>query len=445
MFEGWYLWVAFWASGLTFRGRSVADIEANPLDTAALVRVTLVGIIGLVVTASAAYQGVRVLDIARSLPRPAIWVLVFSLLSLVSTFWSVYPTWTFYRATEYLLGIVLVFFVTRRMSKAAQVRRVWDITWLLQGVLLMSVWVGVIVTPELALRYPAIGSGIPQLTGVWPSVAANGVGDLGAVLGVICLSRFLARKGAGLRLLWLGGLGICLLSLFLSQTRSAWLGFALAVPAVLMAYRCFRLLAGGAVLLVAAAVLFPAAQEGTIEYFRRGQPEGLIWSLSGRVEYWEQVLVSVSEHPFGLGAWAGDRFGVFRELFGEEATVSSVHSAWFSVLAGLGWAGLAILAAMVLSLWIIAMRIVVASPRGSSGRQLGAEALGILSVATARSIFTPRFVWHPAMDVLALLALCIVVERQRASTSYPANHRASVGNQLVGSLGSGMVSKTGVS
>jgi hypothetical protein len=421
----------------------VADIEVNPLDTAALVRVALVGVVGLVVTASAAYQGVRVLGIARSLPRPAVWALAFSLLSLVSTLWSVYPAWTFYRAAEYLLGIGLVFFVTRRMSNAAQVRRLWDITWLLQGVLFMSVWVGVIVTPELALRYPAIGSGIPQLTGVWPSVAANGVGDLGAVLGVICLSRFLAYKGGRLRLLWLGGLGISLLSLFLSQTRSAWLGFALAVPALLVAYQRFRLLAGGAVLLAGAAVLFPAAQESAIEYFRRGQPEGLIWSLSGRVEYWQQVLASVSEHPLGLGAWAGDRFGVFRELYGEETTVSSVHSAWFSVLAGLGWPGLALLAAMVLSLWISATRIVVASPSGSLGRQLGAEALGILSVATARSIFTPRFVWHPAMDVLALLALCIVVERQRAFTSYPTN-RAAIGNQLAGSLGSGMVSKTGV-
>lgn len=328
---------------------------------------------------------------------------VFALWGAASTTWSVLPAVTAYKSVEYLaalavVGATLALISSRSVSKTfrgrlLRVKGVFDWYWLLTFGVLLSVYLGVLLQPTQALE-PSIGLFSFQLQGVFPRIATNSVGELGAILAVVSLARLLHAPRAGRLTTWPLYALILVLSivtLILAQSRSPILGCLLAFAVVAVAdRRPWLLLAMG---LLGAALAFGNGA-ATQEYLARGQDEAEIGRLSNRVDYWEGALGAIGERPVaGHGAYAGGRYLLEHEILGAENAVSSLHNSYMEVLVGTGFVGLAVFVAGLVAAWASLVALRRRAARYPVGRLLWVESLGVLTVLTVRSVFSTPFIW----------------------------------------------------
>lgn len=190
--KSWHLlWFMAFLSGLTFRIRGIEDIQENTLDSAVIHRVVLMGIVGLVLLgAFSLRRSPGVGNLFRGLIG---WMTTYAIVNVLSTLWSVYPTWTFYKSVEYLTTVALIAAIVDRVQATREFKVLFDWTWLLMGLMLVSVWLGVISNPEEAILR-GVGLLDVQIQGIFPRVSANGVGDLGASIGIVSFVRLLYTK-----------------------------------------------------------------------------------------------------------------------------------------------------------------------------------------------------------------------------------------------------------
>src|SRR5438093_538011 len=90
-------------------------------------------------------------------------------MALLSTIWSVYAAWTFYKAVEYGVDVCLLATVLVMATKSEEWKKFTDWTWILFGIMLVNVWLGCIWDPLDAL---AKGGIYGQATIVISSVMA---------------------------------------------------------------------------------------------------------------------------------------------------------------------------------------------------------------------------------------------------------------------------------
>jgi O-antigen ligase len=346
---------------------------------------------------------------------PVGWLAAYAVFSVLSTLWSVYPAWKLYRSMEYFTGVALIAAVVGSFRATIELKALFDWTWLLTGLVLLSVWIGVVYAPEEAVRQ--VGLLDIQLQGVFPRVAANSVGDLGAVIGIVSFVRFLYRKGSSRRF-YLLALFVATVTLVLSQSRSPLTGFLLAILMVLFLDRRISLLVFVIVTIPLAASLTRLG-DTFWEFFLRGQSEEMFLSLSGRVYWWQAALPLIKENPLlGHGAYAAGRFLVAKD-FGP--TLSSLHGTWPEVLIGTGLVELLLLLGTVLGTWIIVLRSPSkhATIDGILQQQLRLEAVGVLVLLTVRSVFSGPFIWHPALDWLLIVGYAGFLRRQHTNRVRP--------------------------
>src|ERR1019366_6866994 len=171
-------WVILFLSGLVFRTRDKLTIQEDPVDAWALFRIGLVGLAFLLIFS----YYISTKSSARSLYEGLPGVLIaWALLGVASAVWSAFPSWTLYKSLEYGVDVASVATIVSRMKTIEDCKRFFDLTWILLFGLLLSVWMGVVIWPNEALERGANLIGL-QLLGVVPSVAANGVGELAALL-----------------------------------------------------------------------------------------------------------------------------------------------------------------------------------------------------------------------------------------------------------------------
>ncbi len=391
----WHLaWALMFLSGLVFRTRDIAAIYANPWDFWAIFRIGLMVVVALILLGQLM---VRDFNWLNSLFRGIIGLLsAYSLISILSTFWSTYPTWTLYRSFEYFVDVWLAAATIAAVRREADLAAMFDWSWILVLILTASAWVGALFSPGQAI-IPGVGILGPQLRGVIPVQAANGVGELGALLAVMALTRLLfptALKRV-YSCLFIAALG----TLLLSQSRSPLMGFLLALPLILFTARRIRV--GLLLALLLPAVLFVTNLGDLLwQFFLRGQGQELFATLSGRMDWWRYSLPILRERPlWGYGAYAGGRFIVLAEL--DVTLSSSIHNTWLEVLLGTGLLGLLPLLAAFCWVWVL---LIGRRPAwGASTQRMHAEAIGIFSVLSVRSIFTANLIWHPPLMFLLVL------------------------------------------
>jgi O-antigen ligase len=186
-------------------------------------------------------------------------------------------------------------------------------------------------------------------------------------------------------------------------------GFAVGAVTVLVTLRRYKLLAivGGACLLIVTT----SAVTSFVEFFRRGQNEGLFLSFSGRTYWWTYGWNKFLESPLaGYGAYAGGRFAALANISG---STSSLHNTYLELLLG---AGIWILIPMLLTLagaWRSLIGTVARYVRGIGELQLLAEAMGILAIVTVRSMFSSAMIWHPELAFLLSVGLAELLRRRR--------------------------------
>ena len=409
----WHLlWALFFLSGLTFRARDTEAIRENPLDEAAIFRAILVGIVGLVlIVVLMFYPKLTLNHIFGGLVGL---MTLYSLVAIISTIWSIYPHLTLYKSMEYFLGVVLIGTIVARVKSDSEFKSLFDWMWILIGLLTLSIWLGVVLWPEEAVIRGVGLLGI-KIQGIFPKIAANGVGDLGAILSIVALVRLLFNKGPS-RYFYATVLVIGIVTLLLSQSRSPLTGFLMAVPLILF----LSGKVGWVVFLglsVPAVAFFTPLSDRFWEFFLRGQSEELFFSLSGRVYYWMEALHYIRERPFvGYGAYAAGRFLV---ASGFSSLLSSLHGTWFEVLIGTGVLGLFPLLGSIAGTWIV---LLLKKGRFNDiyyiRQQLRLEAIGILTLLSVRSFFSVPFIWHPALTWLLILGYAEFVRRNSHYETY---------------------------
>jgi O-antigen ligase len=406
----WYhgLWLIIFLSGLVFRIRDAEGIKLQALDPWAAYRMSLVGFTALILVTT---QALRIRPWTRSVRRGLIGVLMlYACISLASTLWSVYPAWTAYKSLEYMVDVGLLAVVLSTVSSVEAYKSFFDWTLGLYGFLLATVWLGILAWPGTALLHGVGLLGV-QLYGAVPAVHANSVGELGATLGIVALSRLLLKSpDKAFRTLYWVLLAVGLATVVLAQTRSAVLGFLFG--AVLVLYFSRRRNPFGFFIVSVALLLSLGSPRSLIgEYLQRDQAPREVQTLSGRVDWWTYGWQVFLNHPLaGTGAYTA-RFAVLAEL--GQSDTATMHSTYLEIIVGLGILGLVPLLVAFAGTWLFLIRAVRGPPRNPLDRQLALDALGVLAVLTVRSFFSTQLVWHPPLAFLAVLGYAEVLRRSR--------------------------------
>ncbi len=401
------LWLFVFVSGFQFRLRNVQDIMKTAVDSGALYRIALMAITAFGLVGSLALK--QIPGLGRSFRGLVGLLTTYALVSAASTIWSVYPAWTLYKSVEYLLDVVLLAVIVAVARSARAYKTLLDWTWTLTGLLVVCAWLEVLVWPAEALQ-PSKGLIGFQLYCVMPQVSANGVGESGAVMAIVALSRLLLRRhGNSGRAFYSLILVLGLATMVIAQTRSAIIGFLLGLVFLLYFSKRLR----GISLLIAVMILLALlVNTGGLaeDYLRRGQNDELVGNLSGRTIWWDSAWDVFMKNPWlGAGGYTS-RFTVLARL--GELEASSIHNTYLETLVGVGIVGLIPVLAALLGAWKILLGAVRHEWCNSFDRQLAIEALAVLGIITCRSFFTGTLVLHPDLESLAVLGYAELL-RQR--------------------------------
>ncbi|MBX6763125.1 MAG: O-antigen ligase family protein [Rubrobacteraceae bacterium] len=352
---------------------------------------------------------------------------VFALWGGLSTFWSVYPGSTLYKSFEYLVMVLLFALSAFMVSEVVRgpsnrmlaLKSIFDWNWFLVFASLVMVYVGVAVWPSYALM-PSKGVLPFSLQGALPAIAANGVGQLSAILGVVALARLIMGKS---RLLYGPLFVFSVLTMLLAQSRSPILAFALGALVVMIAGRKFVLLIVSAVL--GAGVLL-SAYAGTIyAYMDRGQSTGELDTLTGRTVFWKASL-EAARHRWltGYGANAGGRYILDNNL--SISDISTVHSTYVETLIDTGVIGSAILLVGLGVVWVSIVKLRRTAAMSPISKALWVECLGVMMVLSVRSIFSVVFVWSSTVLIFGVVLVFVtVMGREAGRRRADANNHAA--------------------
>lgn len=403
----WYhlLWLFVFLSGLVFRMRSAETVRVNPLDFWAISRIVLMGLVGFILLGRLATQRTEWI---RSIFQGLIGLMTaYSLICVISSLWSVYPAWTLYKSIEYLVDIVLIGAIVCSVRTVWEYKTLFDLTIVLLVLLIATVWAGILIWPEEAIKHGVGVIGI-QVRGVVPAIANNRVGQLGALISIVSLTRLLfplEQKRFYFAFLITG-----MVVLLISQSRSALMGFFVALPLVLFATRKIRSIVFFA-LVIPLVLILTNTDDLLWQFFLRGHGPEQFASLSGRVYWWEYGWEQFKNKPLiGYGAYAGARFAVLANL--GFLFTSSIHNTWLETIFGTGISGICVLLAAFVGVWIFFLRHSTNMGNGTLVHRLSAESIGILGVLSVRTMFTSELIWHPPLLFLLVLGYAEFLRRK---------------------------------
>lgn len=406
------LWVLMLLSGLVFRIRDTSTLADSPLDPWALFRIGLMTLIGIVLFHQLIINRI---DWINSLSQGCLALLTgYAALALFSVSWSVYPSWSLYKSIEYLVDLSLMAAIVAVSQNVQNLKTLFDWTWSLLGMLLMTVWFWVIVWPEEAILRKIGLLGI-QIHGVWPAMETNGVGELAAVVGIVSFTRLLFLRPRE-RLFYSLAFLFSFVTLVFAQSRSPLTAFLLGITVVLFVSRRIGWLS---LAFTGAAIVFSftSASESLWEYFQRGQNDKEFESLSGRTLLWNAGWELFKAQPLlGYGAYAGARFTGITEQMGSGG--SSILNTWMEIILGVGLPGFLLIVTVFLRIWFILSRITWQTAGHELAHRLGVEALGVLTIITVRSMFSPQLIWHPPITFFVVLGYVELVRRLAINAIY---------------------------
>jgi O-antigen ligase len=408
-----FLWALLFASALVFRRRSVNQIDSNLLDAWAIYRIALDFIVG------------AILFTRLALRRPPFWgsmfrgylgvMTLFAVICLVSTVWSVYPSWTLFKSIEYLMALALLAAILETVTSVSDFRSLFNWTWALYGFLLITVWIGAFLWPQEAL-YPI---GLPKdalmgvrLSGVMPAQSSEGVGIFAAAIGLICLCRLFPLVRSRQRTRWYYPfLGASIITMVLSQTRMAIGGFLLGAFLILFLSRRLRL---GAVMTFVVGPLLLLTGVGSVlwAFLKRGENYQALSTLSSRLVWWKFAWDKFMERPLtGFGAYAGERFAVMAKL--GLGSTSSLHSDYLGIIVGSGIWGLLPFLATLIGVWWFLITFLRRSQGTGPELQLTYEMIAVFALLTINSVFVPMFSWQAPLYFLVILGYAEFLRRSR--------------------------------
>jgi|HubBroStandDraft_6_1064221.scaffolds.fasta_scaffold00009_93 hypothetical protein len=421
------LWFLLLASSFVFRTRDVESVQSNPLDTAAIFRVCLVGTTALI------------LIVRLTLRRPP-WLgslfsglvgvmALFALVCTLTSLWSVNRPWTLYKSLEYLGDVSLLAVILVMVQSTEAYESLMDWTWTLFGSIVFLAWAEAAIWPAEALEAERTGGMLKyRLNCLYPGYGTNSVGTFGAIIAAVAICRLLPTAGRKFNRTWYVVLLIMgVVTMVFSQTRSAMAGFLVGVLLMLV-FTGRKLLIAGLGIASVAALALTGAGKLFVEFLERGQSQAEIMSLSSRTIWWTVAWNAFKQHPFtGLGAFAAGQFAIFPKMGLKEVT--PLHSDYVEALVGSGIWGPVLLILGLLWTWWVLIQFLRRFPSMSLERQLAVEAIAVLSILTVRSAFMNLIVFHPAFHYFAILGYAEFL-RRRFFKGSPANP-STAGNDRI--------------
>jgi hypothetical protein len=397
-------------SSLTFRFREIQDINANPLDAAALFRICVDFLVILILCARLmSGRSPWLKQVFRGLPGC---VFLFALYAGLTCLWSVRPLWTVYKSVEYGFDVALFVAIIISLRSLEDYEPVLNWVWTLLGLQLLAAWIGAVVDPRDAFDYGETGiARIPELTGVIPVLAANAIGQIGAIIGIVSLSRLILRPSDDPNRGWFQLLlGFSLISMFLAQSRSAIGAFLFGIIFLLFLAR--RVLWGACLAGVGAiGIIFLGFQSNILEYLARGQEIKQIESLTGRVDWWAFAWEKFLQRPLsGWGGFAGGRFVILANF--SQGGVPDVHSSIVEALVDTGILGLFFLLLGLMGAWWYLYRGTRSARLNSAEKAMAIECLAVVAVLTIRSGVSSTLISHPALPFLVIIGFAEMVRRR---------------------------------
>jgi len=397
------LWLLMYVSELVFRIRNAEAAKTNPLDLYAITRMGPELIISFMLML---YLGTRRLAWPKSLFRGVIGFLaMYATVCTISTFWSVYPSWTLYKSVELLLDVALMAAILASFSTWKEYRDLFNLTCGIFGITALWTWAGVTIFGSAA--WDPLG----RLIGVVPITSPNALGEAGAILIVVAIARLMPIGVRTTERAWyLAVLVFGAVTLIAAKTRNDIAACAFGVIVVLFFSRSVRqalaLAALGGIVLS-----FTNAGRFLWNFLLRGQTQSELYSLTGRLDWWSYAWQQFQKHPWtGLGAYAGGRFVVLGRLgFGD---TGSLHSDYIEALLGTSLWGLIPLLLALFGTWWLLTRFVRRSDSAPGERQLALECLGVLGILTVHSVFNIELIWHAPMPFLLVLGYAEFLRRR---------------------------------
>lgn len=417
-------------STLVFRQRDADTLAQDPLDAAAIFRVAFVGIALFLALVSLTSPSEVDAEERQSLKaRPFTLFALYIAVVFIGTRFAVQPLNVVYRGFELIGGWLVLMAARHSFGRAALPRIETTIYW--YSVALMAVvWLNAIIFPSEALTSTMGESPLPyQLESVMPTISANSVGFLGAMVGLWSLGyRLTPHREHGPRprvAAILAGAGF--LTLVAAQYRTGYAAAAAALV-VLCIVRGRQVLA---VFLVIGALVVTFWGNLLLEaqpYLLRGETTESAAELSGRIYWWEKAIEVWKESPIvGKGLLSATRFEVLAEI-GAGGT-STIHSTWIEALVGTGVVGAALLAASLLIAW----RRSIAEGLRRTGRIVPAMLITLLVVrsltASTLGVFGPEVLLLLAISLTLPDSLFSQLGNRRPSSPVPATrlvHRPDV-------------------
>jgi O-antigen ligase len=415
-FKWWQIvWLLLFLSGLVFRGRTAADINDSPVDGWALYRIGCVFIVGVILFARLSMRKTQWLPNLFS-GLIGIFVL-YPLICLVSTGWSVRPPWTLYRSVEFLTDLCALAAVVTVAQSAEEYKKLVNWTWTLLGLLVVSSWIGAAVDPSDALFSDPNIRLIPlrmRLVGVVPVVSCNDLSEVCATLGLVALCRLWAdpdaqEKKNRYRLLFAASI----VTLVVTQTRGSYAAFFIGLILLLILTHRYRLAAvGGITSLAAGSALLLFTNFGTAlrDFLLRGESVDIASGLSGRLVTWQAAYYKILEHPLtGYGGFAGARFVV---LAANSPDSSSLNSFIDGALDIGVFGPLILLVILLVAGWVL-FRSINGSGLLKPESYLALEMFMALTVLVVRSVESSNLTTHPMLSFLTIVGAAQVLRHER--------------------------------
>jgi O-antigen ligase len=309
-----------------------AEVLANPIVLERVVRGVL-SVLSLVVIFPVLLERSR--SSATQLGRGLTAVVVYGIVALVSTLYSISALVTGAKVLELAAGLVVVIAVAMSAKSGAELRRLIEFVVLLEAALVVGAMVGYVAVPEFFQARVWRPGFILRYAMVAPYNHSNELSASAALVAAYSLATVFTTEGRRQKRYWLALFIFTTAGLMLASGRQGLIMWMASVLIILWVLRR-RIL----VLLVgpAAVVAYFLYSDAFWTAFVRNQPEQLA-NLSDRTLFWQAAYDAWLRHPWtGYGYGAGGRFVALEVV--NEGQITSLHSGYMEALVGVGLLGL---------------------------------------------------------------------------------------------------------
>jgi putative inorganic carbon (hco3(-)) transporter len=152
-------------------------------------------------------------------------------------------------------------------------------------------------------------------------------------------------------------------------------------------------------------------------------------SAASRLHFWEVAVAMANDRPLlGVGHSGYPRaYNQYDWTEGRYKTNRAVHSAWFGVLAELGYPGLVLFISLVAGSLLACRRVRLAAKRGEVSAALGAYAVAFESALIAFAVGGSFVSFHYCEMLWHYFALSVALERAAVHEMAVARARTDAG------------------